>query len=184
MRRLCPPDRLGTRARLFTMALWSILACAGPGSAAMTQERMEAILRERVDEARGGGGGLEFRYAGVAMLCISDPSHDRMRIIAPIRSEADVSDHQRRLALAANFHTALDARYASSEGVLYAAFIHPLSPLDEAQLLSALRQVASLALSFGTTYSSGELIFGGPRAPEPEPLRDPERPDSPEERAL
>ncbi len=29
----------------------------------------------------------------------------------------------------ANFHTALDARYAISDGVIYAAFIHPLSSL-------------------------------------------------------
>lgn len=63
--------------------------------------------------------------------------------------------------LEANFHSALDARYATSDGVLYAAFIHPLSPLTEAEVRSAVAQVASLVRSFGTTYSSGELAYGG-----------------------
>lgn len=63
--------------------------------------------------------------------------------------------------LEANFHSALDARYATSDGVLYAAFIHPLSPLTEAEVRSAVAQVASLVRSFGTTYSSGELVYGG-----------------------
>ena len=65
--------------------------------------------------------------------------------------------------MAANFHTALDGRYATSEGVLYAAFIHPLSPLTEEELASALRQVAALARNFGTTYSSDALLYGGRR---------------------
>ena len=45
--------------------------------------------------------------------------------------------------------------------MLYAAFIHPLGPLTEAELVSAVRQVSSLASSFGTGYTSGELVFGG-----------------------
>ena len=35
--------------------------------------------------------------------------------------------------------------------------------LTDAQVLSALRQVATLAKTFGSTYSSGELVFGAPQ---------------------
>ena len=61
----------------------------------------------------------------------------------------------------ANFHTALDARYAFNKGILYAAYIHPLSTLTKAQLESALEQTATLAATFGKEYSSGSLIFKG-----------------------
>jgi len=62
--------------------------------------------------------------------------------------------------LISNFHSTLDARYAVSDDVLYAAFIHPLSPLTEGELESAIRQVATLADTFETTYSSGDLSYG------------------------
>ncbi|NJL83304.1 MAG: hypothetical protein HC890_10765, partial [Chloroflexaceae bacterium] len=63
----------------------------------------------------------------------------------------------------------LDARYAVSNGVVFAAFVHPLSTLDERDFLSALRQVSQLVRNFGTSYSSGALSFGpgeGRQAPE------------------
>ena len=128
---------------------------------AMTRERMEEILRSLGSDAEGPAGTLDFSFAGVPMVCISDTRYDRMRIIAPVISVSDLSAEHVVSIFEANFHTALDARYASSQGVLYAAFIHPLSSLTERQLLSAVRQVANLARSFGTTYDSGELVYGG-----------------------
>ncbi len=129
----------------------------------MTQAGLEQIIHEISAEAEGRGGVVEFVYDGLFMACISDTLFDRMRLIAPIVEEDQVTEKQKRAVLAANFHTALDARYATSDGVLYAAFIHPLSPLTEEELASAIRQVAALARNFGTTYSSDELIFGGTR---------------------
>ncbi len=64
-----------------------------------------------------------------------------------------------------NFHSALDARYVTSNGLVYAAYIHPLSPLRREEILSVLRQVAELVKTFGTPYSSGELSFGFPSPP-------------------
>ena len=64
------------------------------------------------------------------------------------------------MMLIANFHTALDARYALSNGIIYAVFLHPMSTLTHDQLESAIRQVAALARNFGSSYSSDELIFG------------------------
>jgi hypothetical protein len=51
--------------------------------------------------------------------------------------------------------------YAVSEGVLYSAYIHPLSELSESQLTSAIEQVANLAITFGYEYTSGTLEYGG-----------------------
>lgn len=55
---------------------------------------------------------------------------------------------------------------AISDGVLYSAYIHPLSDLSRPQLKSAVVQVANLALSFGTEYTSGVLTFGGEKPAE------------------
>jgi len=93
--------------------------------------------------------------------CISDELADRMRIIAPIKAVGEASPEETIAAMHANFHTALDARYAVSGGTIYAAFIHPLSPLTREQVLSAVRQVAAAHATFGTSYSSGGPAFGG-----------------------
>lgn len=53
--------------------------------------------------------------------------------------------------LEANFHSALDVRYATSNGLVYAAYIHPLSLLRREEIHSALRHVAKLVKTFGTT---------------------------------
>ena len=127
----------------------------------MTQERMEAILRSLAPGAEGVSGSLAFRIEGVQVECISDPVHDRMRLIAAITPVSKLSGEQVAHLMEANFHTALDARYATSGGYLYAAFIHPLGSLSEQEIRSAVSQVANLARTFGTTYSSGQLVYGG-----------------------
>jgi hypothetical protein len=127
----------------------------------MTQERMEALLRALAPGAEGVPGSLAFKVEGVQIECISDPPHDRMRLVAAIAPVSKLSSEHVARILEANFHTALDARYATSGGYLYAAFIHPLGSLTEKEIRSAVLQVANLARSFGTTYSSGQLVYGG-----------------------
>lgn len=124
---------------------------------------MERILRELGENADGRPGRLLFTFANVRMACISDPEHDRMRIVAPIAEVEDVMALQLGAAMDANFHSALDARYATSNGIVYAAYIHPLSSLTEAELRSGAAQVASLTRTFGVDYSSGVLQYHGGR---------------------
>ena len=138
-----------------------------PEDEPMTREKMEKILRVIGTEARGVPGLLEFKVKEVVLVCISDPGHDRMRIIAQIRPLSDLTSEQLEAILEANFHSALDARYATSQGILYAAFIHPLSNLTERELRSAAFQVPSPAFTFGPPYSSGTLLCGGVRARSP-----------------
>lgn len=128
----------------------------------MELDDLERVLRDVADELDGGDGRWQLRLGEVPLACMTDLHFDRMRIIAPIIELDEVSDELRDQCLEANFHTALDARYATSDGVLYAAFIHPLSPLDAEQVESAVRQVANLVETFGSTFSSGELVFGSP----------------------
>lgn len=131
----------------------------------MTLGTLQGILKETVENLKGESGQWRFIYADVEMALLTSVPHDRMRIVAPIRPEAELTDQHRKRMLEANFHSALDARYATSNGLVYAAYIHPLSPLRREEVQSALRQVAELVKTFGTTYSSGKLSFGSPSPP-------------------
>jgi len=128
----------------------------------MTGERLRKIISGIAGQTVAGEGPMiQFRIDGVSMLCIYDETHDRMRVICRIAPYDQVTAEQRDAVLEANFHSALDARYAVSEGILYAAFIHPLSSLTEPDLLSGIAQTRQLGLTFGGEYSSGALHFGG-----------------------
>ncbi len=128
-------------------------------SSGMSQEALAGLIHAIDPEATGPPGGLEFTHDRVKMVCVSDATHGRMRIIAPVRAVSDLSGSQVAAVLEANYHSALDARYGTSQGIVYAAFIHPLAPLSPEEVWSAVHQVANLVHTFGSTYSSGELIF-------------------------
>ncbi len=128
----------------------------------MDLSELEALLRELAQDVEGEDGAWEFELHGVKMACLTDEEFDRMRVIAPIAEIEDMLEEHQEAVLEANFHTALDARYATSDGVLYAAFLHPLEALTEGELRSALDQVVGLVETYGTTYSGGSVVFGVP----------------------
>lgn len=130
----------------------------------MTQGQLEQLVHDAAEDSEGGGGMVRMVYKNVAMACISDAGHDRMRIIAPVVNTEDAEAGQLLRALEANFHLTLDARYCTRGGVLYAAYIHPMSPLREGDVRAGLDQVAALVKNFGTTYSSDSLVFGAGEA--------------------
>jgi hypothetical protein len=129
-------------------------------AANMSQTKMEDIVHSMATKAEGDKGYVKFEYQGVTMLLLSDVTHNRMRIIAPVAAYADLNENHKRAMLESNFHSSLDARYALSDGIVYTAYIHPLHELSEEQVRSAVKQVSALALSFGSEYTSGELSFG------------------------
>lgn len=136
----------------------------------MDYQGLERTIRGYADDAdkvEGRPGFWQFTFRSVPIACIADQTHNRMRLVSPIIPEADLTEEHRVLMLRANFHTALDARYAVGNGMLFAAFVHPLDSLSERDLKSAIRQVASLAGTFGASYSSGELVFPGATGEEP-----------------
>ena len=147
------------KAIIVILVMLTSSLCWGQNS--MDQANMEKIVKTMASQSKGDKGVVEFEYNNVAMYLISDPNHDRMRIVAPIKEYRKITRKQLDAAMESNYHLALDARYAVSDGVLFSVYIHPLSELSNKQLRSAVEQVSILALSFGTEYTSGVLNFGG-----------------------
>lgn len=127
----------------------------------MNVEKLGTILTSVSDSIQGGNGRWQFKVKDVIFMCITDTKHNRMRIISPI-SEADRLDEKlKSAALVANFHSALDVKYAIAEDLLWSVFIHPLKELSEAQVKDAVSQVYSANVTFGTSFSSTTLVFPG-----------------------
>ncbi|MEL6816848.1 MAG: type III secretion system chaperone [Cyanobacteria bacterium J06598_3] len=131
-----------------------------PQAEAMTLARLEAILQEEATAVEGDRGQWQLTLGDRPVIVLADAANNRMRIVAPIASASELSAEQVQSMLLANFHTALDARYALSNDTVVSVFVHPLSSLDESYLRSALSQVVTAADTFGTSYSSGEIGFG------------------------
>ncbi|MEL6439998.1 MAG: hypothetical protein AAFQ80_12180 [Cyanobacteria bacterium J06621_8] len=165
----------------FTQNTWghqSTLAQSTPaesGLELMDVEKLDAILREQVNgDIRAQPGQWRFSINEISIIVLADPSANRMRIFSPVVRADELDPGQIERMMLANFHTALDARYAiANSGLVVSTFIHPLSSLQESDLLSALNQVSSLTQTFGSSYSSGEMLFipgGGDRnSPPPAP---------------
>lgn len=130
---------------------------------AMTTEGAAEILSRLDDAAEVSDDARVARITigETPVLYVSDPERDRMRLMADIAPADDLSEADLRRIAEANFDTALDARYAIARGRLWSVFIHPLGALDERQLIAAVGQVVNAATSYGTSYSSGLLTFGG-----------------------
>lgn len=127
----------------------------------MNPEKLRAAIEQYSTDITVNNNVISFRYQNVTLYCIWDANADRMRIITPIANLSDLEPELIVLALKANYHTVLDARYAIGDDILYSVFIHPLSPITTAELESAIRQVATAALTFGSSFTSGELVFPG-----------------------
>jgi len=63
---------------------------------AMTLANLQGILKETVENLKGESGQWRFTYAGVEMALLTSLPHDRMRIVAPIGPEVQLTDQQRR----------------------------------------------------------------------------------------
>jgi hypothetical protein len=127
----------------------------------MTPERLAAILRAIDPDMQQSGTVFQFTIEDVPVMVIIDPGADRMRAMVPIRAADRLEATELMRLLQANFDSALDARYAVAQGRLWGVYIHPLTPLRRAQLLSGLAQTVNVALTYGETYSGGAALFGG-----------------------
>ncbi len=129
----------------------------------MTTKRMGEIIK-RLDpkaQATANASAWQFHVEEVPVVVVTDAGNNRMRIMIALK-KADTMSAAELLRLSqANFDTALDARYAIAKGLLWATFIHPLSELHDKQFIAGIGQTVNAAKSYGTTYSSGLLSFGG-----------------------
>jgi len=130
-----------------------------PSVAAAAQIR-EAI--RRIDPlAEFAVSGASFRVNQVPVTLVYDINADRMRLMSPILEVGDVEPEIMIRLMQANFESALDARYAVAQGVIWSTFIHPLASLSPDEFGSGLGQTINLVTTFGSAYTSGAVIFGG-----------------------
>ena len=125
----------------------------------MDNHKLGEIIAALSDKLTGNTGHWQFIIRNLNMYCLTDEFHNRMRIIAPIIEIEKVSEAELKRCMEANFHSALDVKYAISNGALWAAFIHPLKELTENQVVDAIQQVYSAVGTYGTSYSSSNLYF-------------------------
>ena len=125
----------------------------------MNNQNLYKVMSTLTDKVEGVQGNWKFIIDSVIFICLTDEFHNRMRIISPIAKIEDITNEHIQKCMEANFHTALDIRYAFSDGIVWAAFIHPLKELTEEQVKDAVNQVYSGVKTFGTYYSSGSLSF-------------------------
>jgi len=128
---------------------------------AMNNLRLQALIGRVAEDVEGRPGFWEFPLQGYRVTVITDERADRMRIIVPVAKADEIDSDKMTRLMQANFDSALDARYSIARGVLWSAFIHPLSELSDHQFIDGLAQTVNLAGTFGTSYSSGALIFRG-----------------------
>ncbi len=127
----------------------------------MDNVKMGKILRSTSESVEGIPGNWQIVFGEQILFIITDEAHNRMRIFTPIAEQAEIGREELEKMLAANFHAALDAKYALYGGFVVSLFTHPLVELTPEQFKDAIKQVAVAAQNFGTTYSSTDLIFGG-----------------------
>lgn len=127
----------------------------------MNPEKLKAVITQVSDTLQQQGNSIQFLYKEHMLVCVYDESANRMRIISPIVKREEIGEEELLNALVANFHSALDVKYALSDEIIWSCFIHPLAELSEHQLKDAIDQVYAASATFGSTYSSTALVFPG-----------------------
>nr|WP_233192481.1 hypothetical protein [Gaetbulibacter sp. 4G1] len=130
-------------------------------SQTMDNKTLESIYTSVSDSIQGKNGSWHFFIKDIQLLSITDTKNNRMRIISPIAESKSLNNDLIKAALVANFHTALDVKYAVSDGVLWSVFIHPLKELSKNQVKDAVSQVYYANVNFGSTFASTSLVFPG-----------------------
>ena len=128
----------------------------------MTLDRMGEIITRLDPQVQSPREGIwQFTIEDKPVFVVTDATNNRMRILVPVRSAADMTPEEITRVMQANFDSALDSRYAIAKDVLWSAFIHPLRTLHDKQFITGIGQTVNLAATYGTTYTSGLLTYGG-----------------------
>ena len=127
----------------------------------MTLDQMHVLLERLDPDVERDGGRWQATINDVPVIIVTDQDHNRMRILVAIRKAGNLTPADLARLMQANFDSALDARYALAQNILWSTFIHPLSTLHDRQFLTAIGQTINLAQTYGSSYSSGLLLFGG-----------------------
>ncbi len=133
----------------------------------MTTAAIGKLLDSYLTELEGGDGFWRGMREDVQIFVLSDDSHDRMRIMAPIGELRELEARVLQMLLEANYDRALDAKYALRGKEVWSVSVHPLATLAPDDFASFLDQVVRLVKNTGSTYASSDLVFGagGPGDP-------------------
>ena len=123
--------------------------------------RIGEVIEALDGEAQRQGNNWQFTVEERSLLVVTDAAAGRMRIMTAIAEASALPEGAMARLLQANFDTALDARYAIADGLVWGTFIHPLDSLTTRDFASGVLQTKTLADTFGTTFSSGALNYGG-----------------------
>ena len=168
--------RYPSNTMIKTLILASVLGLSACNSKTVTAHSDEAIeapavemtaadLKELILQFDEGAtvneNNVVFKLTEREVMFVYDEEADRMRIMTPILQASFLNEEVQTRMLQANFDSVLDARYAIANGIVWATFIHPLSSLTEKEFLSGISQSVTAAETFGSTYTSGAVTFGG-----------------------
>jgi hypothetical protein len=129
--------------------------------AVAAQAMIDAALKKIDKTIKRETNIWQFELGKRQVIVITDPVAERMRIMVPISDATLLNQALLTRLMQANFDSALDARYAIANDVLWGTFIHPLTSLDEKGFVSGLAQAIAVADNFGGSFSSGAVVFGG-----------------------
>ena len=137
----------------------------GQPAHAWDHARLARLVRAIDPDAQARGLGWQMIVEGQLTLLMTDGGVGRLRVMVPIRPAEGLTQPDMQRMLSANFDTALDGRYAVSQGLVWSIYVAPLAGLETAQLISGLAQAVTLAQSYGYGFSSGMMRFGGQEGP-------------------
>ncbi len=127
----------------------------------MNTDLMEKIV-SRLDEGyQRQENFIVFNYADLDVTIVTDENANRMRVMIPVAETDGITEAMLIRIMQANFDSALDARYAIGQGILWGTFIHPMASLSPEDFLSGIGQTINIVKTFGTSFSSGAMTFGG-----------------------
>lgn len=125
------------------------------------QTLIDTALKKINKDIKREGNIWQFEIGKRQVIVITDPRAERMRIMVPIVEAKTLDNIVLTRLMQANFDSALDARYAIAQDLLWGTFIHSLTSLSERDFVSGLAQALAVADNYGTSYSSGAVVFGG-----------------------
>lgn len=129
--------------------------------AVLAAAQMLGLISALDEDAQIAPNGAVFTIEDVEVTLVFDINAERMRLVTPIGPSAALGSDDLKRMMQANFDSALDARYAIANDTLWSTFIHPLTSLTQEDFISGIAQTITLVKTYGTTYSSGAMVFGG-----------------------
>ncbi len=157
-----PLQKISSLLLCLCLLSWNALAENNTGaSKRMDNSRLQTLIEQIDKDFQGQPGYWQLQIEDTVAAVITDESADRMRIVVQVTPATNLDKGLLYRMMQANFDSALDARYAIANGMVFSTFIHPLGDLSDAGFVSGMAQTVALAHSFGESYSSGALRFEG-----------------------